>query len=232
LKADLPEKKAQLEKFRLLARDVVQHQPQLNALLSQAQQLDEPTALKDMDDLVQHYNQLKAEIDGTTFKLQDRVTEHEQYKEAYRQSMDWVLAKRQELQMIGDSSGSETELQEKLRRLKEFDASKPDGLRLFDQASGLASTIEGQSSSAGKDRISQEMKILQEEMDALKLSAGETEYSLEEAVQGLHEFEMEHADFANWLDAVEQQIVAKTDRFQYAAPLEHSNEFEVCRLNI
>ena len=153
--------------------------------------------------------------------------EHDQYKDAYRQCMDWVVARRQQLQQLDDDAGSQDEIKRKLSQLQELRSSQPEGELRYGQTSSLATIVHQHTSPCGCDRISQEMKILKDEMDSLNFTTTETETSLECAVQGLEEFSTDHALFTNWLEEVEEKVKAKTEKFEFAAPQQQEADFEV-----
>ena len=67
-----------------------------------------------LDDVVQRYHLLDTTTKDQMEQLLGQVTEHEQYKDRYQTCMDWILAKRHELQQVTDASGPRSELVKKL----------------------------------------------------------------------------------------------------------------------
>ena len=118
VRADLVEKKAHLEKLKMLNRDITLHQGQMDNLQEKCTQLEEPKIQATITDLVARYEKLKTDTTDHMTALGLQVSEHEQYKVAYNQCTTWVISSRQQLQHLMDSSGPKEEVERKLGQLQ------------------------------------------------------------------------------------------------------------------
>ena len=69
-------------------------------------------------DLNQRYRTLRANVVKLTERLESEVTAHEQYRELYRECLEWVTATRHQLQQLSDATGSQGHVKVKLDALK------------------------------------------------------------------------------------------------------------------
>lgn len=118
VKADLAEKKAHLEKMRMLNKDISLHQGQMDTLKEKCTQLEEAKIQATVSELGSRYDKLKTETAEQVSSLQTQVAEHEQYKQSYNQCTNWVISTRHQLQQLMDISGPKDDIQRKLKLLQ------------------------------------------------------------------------------------------------------------------
>lgn len=103
----------------------------------------------------------------------------------------------------------------------------PEGETVYNETESLSGQVLSNTSSAGCDRIRQEMQILQNEMSSLQASIHQTETALEESVQGLEEFDIEHTHFVEWLTSTEEKVKASSQQQESMSPVEVEAKYEV-----
>lgn len=113
---DLSEKKALLERFKSLLKDVNSHGEMVNKISAKVN--DDPSiAIKEFDVCIERYNNLKALIAKKIGAIESQVVEHEKYKQAYMDACDWLRKTRIEIQQCSDPHGEKEETLKKEGRV-------------------------------------------------------------------------------------------------------------------
>ena len=102
----------------MLYKDIDLHSAQMSDLTQKSQLLSSEQVVESTAHLTAKYATLNEETSTLTRDLEGEVTEHEQYREAYKAAMDWVVGTRQQLHLLTDVSGSRQQIQTKLDKLQ------------------------------------------------------------------------------------------------------------------
>ena len=111
--------------------------------------------------------------------------------------------------------------------LQQLNSSLSDGESSYQETSDLSSQVMEHTSIPGRDRIRQEMKVLQEELDSLKAIITDSRADLQSSIQDSEEFQTEHAQFSDWIAEAEDKVKCNTQHYNFAAPDQQEVEFEV-----
>lgn len=116
---DLSEKKGVLEKFRSIQREL-STQNELAEKLKRKLAEDESIPKQEFEITLKKYEDLKLLLANNIKNLSDQVNEHEEYRTAHNEALDWVRKIRIEIQQCSDSHGEKQVTVEKEAKVAEL----------------------------------------------------------------------------------------------------------------
>ncbi|KAK6636175.1 hypothetical protein RUM43_009828 [Polyplax serrata] len=208
---DLSEKKALLERFKVLQKDVNSHNDLVDKV--KAKFSDDPqSGGKDLEETIKRFNNLKELIGKRIDALECEVMEHEKYKQAYVDAVDWVRKTRSEVQQNSDSHGEKEETLKKKNKLNEIIKNLPQGEALIDKANKLKEQPLKQSSPEGQDNIKQELNALRSDWDSLKSVLKDSDEALTKCISLWKEYAGTFKDMNDWLSDFKNRVKVEEDR--------------------
>ncbi|XP_035829646.1 nesprin-1-like, partial [Aplysia californica] len=117
-KADLPEKRSSLEKYKALQADILAHKDQLDRLEEKASQVKDGVPRSRTAELRARYNALVENSREVVGSVEEQVGSHEDYRKAYISCLDWLANTKHRLQRLADYSGDKRTLQDRLHQLR------------------------------------------------------------------------------------------------------------------
>ena len=137
-KADLPEKKSCLERYKALQADCLAHKELLERLEEKAAQVNDAHPQSRILDLRSRYSAVTAALKEYVTKLDSQVSGHEEYRKGHIGCLDWMANTRHRLQRLSDMTGDRRTLQDRLQQLKvEFIVKNCIKLDLITSTQGL-----------------------------------------------------------------------------------------------
>ncbi|XP_025103982.1 nesprin-1-like isoform X4 [Pomacea canaliculata] len=119
-KADLPEKRSSLEKYKAIQADIACHKEMIEKLAEKAVQVKDGSPRSCVAELQAHYAKLQQVCKEVLGKVEDQVSSHEEYRKAYIACLDWLANAKHRLQRLSDYSGDKRSLQDRLQQLRDF----------------------------------------------------------------------------------------------------------------
>lgn len=116
---DLSEKKALLEKYKVLQKDINSHKENINKIQDRLKE-DPSVAPKEFEMCLERFNNLASSMNKKIEVIENQVQEHEKYKQAYIDACDWVRKTRIDIQQCSDSHGEREATVKKEEKLKDI----------------------------------------------------------------------------------------------------------------
>ncbi|CAG0880678.1 unnamed protein product [Cyprideis torosa] len=163
---DLSERKAMLEKFRTLQREILAHEDLCGRIRDMEGQDDEVNEEAGL--CLQKFDNTKNLLKNKIEELETQVKNHEAYWQAHNIASDWLRKMRVELQQNGDSHGSKLVLQEKQGRLGELQESMDEGIRMLQRCLNAWDAYETAKENIGDWLKETEAKLPEKEEDVME----------------------------------------------------------------
>lgn len=202
---DLSEKRAALEKFRGLQRDLNSHSEIVDKI--QARLNDDKNLNKnDFTDGLQKFDKMQEIIGSNIEKLENEVNNHEKYKQAFNEIYDWIKKARQDIQQCSDAHGEREQVNNKLTRLQEIDLSMPEGKILMETAIELSQNVIDTSGSEGQDTVNQEIRQLRADWDNLQAMSTDAHSGLKLCINSWIDFTSKFNGISEWIEVITKRI--------------------------
>ncbi|KAJ8309206.1 hypothetical protein KUTeg_014080 [Tegillarca granosa] len=226
-RADLPEKRSSLEKFKALQGDIAAHKDILEKLEDKAAQLKDTKPSTIVGDLRTRYQRLTAACKEGTVKLEDQVQGHEEYRKAYIACLDWLANNRHKLQRLSDYSGDRRTLQDRLQQLKkangklcnvkdfklgtaelstDFKGEMRQGQDMVNNATQLGERVCLTTAPRGQDAIHRELQNMKDDWNSFANSVNDMEANLEACISKWLDLDDEYQRFQQWIDKMDARV--------------------------
>nr|CAD7429520.1 unnamed protein product [Timema monikensis] len=207
---DLSEKRATLEKFRSLQRDIISHNEMVERLRSKLSddQTIPPTIYQPSLDKYKH---LKYILTKSISTLEEQVKEHESYKQAYLDAFDWVRKTRIEIQQCNDPHGEKEQTVDKEKRVTSIANSLPEGEKLVDHAVELSNSVMATTGEEGQDSLRQEIQQLKADWEGLAVMCKDTQKVLDKCITSWSEFADTFGRIKSWLQGFQGKVDAELE---------------------
>lgn len=202
---DLSEKRAALEKFRGLQRDLNSHSEIVDKIQNRLAE-DSNLNKNDFTDGLQKFDKMQEIIGGNIEKLENEVNNHEKYKQAFNEIYDWIKKARQDIQQCSDAHGEREQVNNKLVRLQEIDLSMPEGKILMETAIELSQNVIQTSGSEGQDTVNQEIKQLKADWDNLQTTSIDAHSGLKQCITAWNDFTNRFDTINSWIQAITRKV--------------------------
>lgn len=206
---DLSEKRAALEKFRGLQRDLNGH----NEIVEKIQKrLGEDKNLnpKDFADGLNRFDEVQAIISKNIELLENQVNDHEKYKQAYAEIYDWIRKVRLDIQQCSDSHGDKDQINGKLAKLQEIDLAMPEGKILLETAVEASRGVIVPSGGESNDAINQEIKQLKTDWDNLLAMSADAHNGLKLCMNSWNNFGEKFEAINKWIETTTARVNAES----------------------
>ncbi|KAL3874932.1 hypothetical protein ACJMK2_037884 [Sinanodonta woodiana] len=205
-KADLPEKKSNLEKFKAIQADITAHRDLLERLEDKSSQINDPQPQSRVADMRTHYQALSNAARDTVLKLDNQVQGHEEYRKAYIGCLDWMANTRHRLQRLSDYSGDKRTLQDRLQQVKDFKGEMRQGQDMVNNATQLGEKVCLTTAPRGQEAIQKELHTLKDDWVGFSTAVNEVETNLEACISHWRELDDELTGFTDWIVKMESRV--------------------------
>ncbi|CAD6999864.1 unnamed protein product [Ceratitis capitata] len=202
---DLSEKRAALEKFRAIQRDINGHNDiveKINTRLNEDNSLDR----QDFHDGLSKYEHLQESVGKIIESLENQVNNHDKYKQAFNEIQDWLRRTRIEIEQCADCHGEKTQVEERLNKLGDIGATMVEGKSLLDACEELSQAVIATSGNEGQDTVSQEIKQLVAEWEALQAMVRDARANLETCLSLWNTFLTNFIKINKWIEDVSRRV--------------------------
>lgn len=213
---DLSEKRAALEKFRVTQRDINGHNDiveKINVRLREDNSLEK----NDFQPGLSKFEDLQAQVNKIIESLENQVNNHEKYKQAYNELQDWLRRTRIEVEQCADCHGEKDQVEDRLNRLGDIQATSLEGKSLLDACEELSQAVIATSGSEGQDNVAQEIKHLNAEWEALQALSRDARSGLETCLAAWQTFLQKFNKIHLWIDTMSKRV-AKSQEAENKAP--------------
>lgn len=209
--SDLGEKKALLERFKILKKDFNSYSDLVNKIKTKVEE-DPAMADKEVEESLKRFEKLKDWIGKKIKSLSNEVVEHEKYKQAYSDASEWVRKVRLEVQQYSDPHGEKEEAKKKKSKLDEIVKTFPEGQSLVDKVFELKDKPLQKSSPEGQDNIKQELKQLKDDWDGLKTNSEDSLKILNKCITLWEDFDNTFNKMNDWLTNCKKKVKEEEKR--------------------
>lgn len=202
---DLSEKRSALEKFRAIQRDFNGHNDMIEKI---NKRLDEDNTLdrKDFESGLNKFDELQTKVNTIIESLENQVNNHEKYKQSLNEMQEWLRNTRIEIEQCSNSHGEKQHVEDCLNKLGEIDASMMEGKSLLDACQELSRAVISTSGNEGQDTVTQEIKLLSSEWDAVQAISRDARSNLESALNAWSSFLQKFNKINAWIDDLTKRI--------------------------
>ncbi|XP_068085330.1 muscle-specific protein 300 kDa [Anabrus simplex] len=207
---EMSEKRATLEKFRSVQRDINGHAEIVERL--KARLAEDPTIPpKDYETSISKYQQLKELVAANIAALEEQVKKQELYKQAYNDAFDWLRKTRIDIQQCSDPHGEKEQTIDKEKKMVEIAATFPRGEELLERAHELGNAVTGTVGSEAQDALRQEYQQLRADWEGLQVMSKDTQKVLAKCISAWNDFSATFDRMKGWLDAFKVKVEAESE---------------------
>ena len=183
LKSTLQEKRAQMQSHKIVHQEILAHKSLVESVCLQAQQLIDQTQDKSLSMYIVSIKQLFANIVSKSEELMDRSTvcvkEHTLLTNSMTNFQDWLVAFRDETNILADTCGEKADTRKKLNGFNDVLVKNEMGRAQLDDINQLCSLVVASTSPRGCDILHKMTLNLQDEVDSLTAGLRDTKTNLE-----------------------------------------------------
>lgn len=205
---DLGEKKAKLEKFKAIQKEVDAHNDLVDKLRDKLN--EDNTLSPDYERVINQYDEFKNKLSVEIVELESQVTDHDNYRKSYNESVDCIRKSQLEIQSCSN-------LHEELERIIEKEA-KISGIvtslnecdAVIHNTIQLSIEVMKTTGEEGKDAIRQEIEQLNIDWEGLQVVCNETQKSLNRCKDAWKEFKRNYENMNKCINGYKKQIEDKS----------------------
>ncbi|XP_074648980.1 muscle-specific protein 300 kDa-like isoform X3 [Tubulanus polymorphus] len=211
--ATLQEKKAQLERVKILQLNINSHQATMNNLGEKASALQTATndsnILAQVNQLNNRFDTLQRDAAELVRNCDGNVFEHQAYRDSYLDATEWVSTVKEKLVYCSDTRGDRHNIEAKQQKLEGLISAKSAGENKVETTLEKGEAVMAHTSSAGSDLIQEETRALRQDMDTFNNTIDEVQVNLDKLVHQWNDYEETYGDLNQWLK--DMQASMKTD---------------------
>ena len=202
---DLSEKRASLEKFRGLQRDINSHSEIVEKIINRVEE-DSNLNRSDFDEGLNKFENLQEIVAKNIDNIENQVNNHEKFKQAFNEIYEWIRKTRMDIQQCSDSLGEKESTMEKLSKLQDIDLTLPEGKILMETAIELSNNVIATSVNEGQDSIRQEIQQLKSDWNSLEDMSKHAHDSLNACVAAWIAFTSKFDSINKWIEKYAEQV--------------------------
>lgn len=202
--SELSDKRAALEKYRILLRDIAAHFDMVERLAGKKN--EEGYSEEEVDECLDKYDEIKKIVMQNIKTLEVYVKEHEAYHAATVEASNWLRKTRITMQQFADSHGEKKEVIEKQQQQEDIAEELPEGEEIIEKAIELNKAIRHSTSQEGQEALRSEADSLRMEWETLQQMSIDIRRTMEKCLQTWDEFSESYKDLNEWLEGFQQQI--------------------------
>ena len=202
---ELSEKKAALERLRVLQREV-QNYAEIHDKIK--------TKLSDENNEfatgLQQFEAFQETLSDKIKMLENQVISHEKYKQSFKESYEWLRLTKNDIEECSDSHGEREMTLNKLAKIKEIKQSVPEGKILMSNTIELGKKLIPDCDAEGQGVLNDEFGQLESDWQDLEVLSSTISENLEECLTSWNNF----ANKSNEINAVLAQFQNKLDTYE------------------
>lgn len=214
---DLNEKKALLERFKILQKDVNGHDDFVEKIKAKVKE-DSELMGKDVENSFTRFNNLKNIIKKRIEEIEREVIEHEKYKQAYTDACEWVRKTRLEVQQYSDPHGEEEEALKKKSKLDEIVKTLKEGEALINKPFELKDQPLQHSSPEGQENIKQELGQLRNDWNSLNSICKDSQKNLSKCISLWKVFDETYKKMNDWISKSKEKVEVQEKEIENRKP--------------
>ncbi|XP_060527804.1 muscle-specific protein 300 kDa isoform X12 [Cylas formicarius] len=220
---ELSEKKAKLEKYKTVQKELSGHNETLDKLKSKLNE-DKDASNPEIESALKRFNEFKQQLSLAVSELEVQVDEHDQYKSSYNKAMEWIRQSQLEIQKCSDLQVELNEIIEKESQIDGICKRLSDCDELVNQTIKKSIGVMKTTGEEGKSIIRDEIDQLNTDWEGLQFICNETKKSLSKCKEAWK-------DLKNNCDSVQRNVDALRARVEQQQNSENNKQedLEKCR---
>ncbi|XP_078048160.1 muscle-specific protein 300 kDa isoform X4 [Augochlora pura] len=204
-KNDLSEKRALLEKYKTVQRDIQGHGETVERLKARLAE-DSSIPVGPYQSTIAKYNELNKLIAEKIRKLEEQVNDHEKFQQALNEASDWVRQAKLELQQHCDTHGEKERIVERENKVNRIVASLPKGEALISRVIQLSDGVIAGTGPEGQETVEQDAKRLQADWKSLQARCHESRDILSNCISSWSRFTAALDSMQRWMDHFRKKV--------------------------
>ncbi|XP_076280585.1 muscle-specific protein 300 kDa [Lasioglossum baleicum] len=204
-KNDLSEKRAVLEKYKTVQRDIQGHGETVDRLKARLAE-DSSIPVGPYQSTIVKYNELNKLIAEKIKNLEEQVNDHEKFQQALNEASDWVRHTKLELQQHCDTHGEKDRIIERESKVNQIIASLPRGETLISKVIQLSDGVIASTGPEGQETIKQDVKQLQANWKSLQAQCHDSQKTLSNCISSWSEFTAALDSMKRWIDHFQKKV--------------------------
>ena len=202
---DIGEKRASLEKFKTLKKDIRAYQPTVDKLEKKLN--DHPNIPKnEYATAIERFHNISTKVDKRIKALTDHVQAHESYKGTFTEALEYIKNVKMTLQECSSSSGDKSSAVEKESKLAKIIEDFPEGDTLLRNVSRYSAGAMDTSGEEGKDAIKQEEYQLRYDWDQTRNQARQYQKTLKKCIDAWEDYEKCESAMTSWIAQFQSKV--------------------------
>lgn len=211
---ELGEKKARLEKFKAIQKEVDVHKELIIKLRTK---LDEDNTLSpDYERVISEYDEFKNKLSSAITDLEAHVADHDQYRNSYNKSLDLIRRSQIEIQNCSNLHEELDQIIQKEAKISDIANSLGECDALIHDTIEFSIQVMKTTGEEGKDMIRQEIEQLNIDWEGLQVICNETQKSLNRCKDAWKEFKENYENMnkciSNYQKKVEDALKQENNR--------------------
>ncbi|VEN42511.1 unnamed protein product, partial [Callosobruchus maculatus] len=201
---ELGEKKAKLEKFKSIQKDLLSHTDLVDKLKSRIG--DDTNLTKEYGHVIIKFNKFKEQLSSAVKSLESQVDEHERYKTSYSEASELIRKSQIELQNCSNLHEELDKIIEKEAKVAEISSSLSSCDELIHKTIELSIIVMKTTGEEGKDTIRHEIEQLNTDWEGLQFICNETQKNLERCKDAWKDFKTNYDTMKRCIDRYQKLI--------------------------
>ncbi|XP_032455805.1 nesprin-1 isoform X11 [Nasonia vitripennis] len=205
---DLSEKRALLEKYKTVQRDIHGHNENVEKLRLRLAD-DSNISKGPYDATIAKYEELRKLVAQKIQNLEKQVKDHEFYQQAFNDASDWVKRAKVDLQQYSITHGEKENVIEREGKVKQMISTLPKGQSLISKVIETSQDVLLNTGPEGQDTINHDLDQLQADWNHLQSQCQEAETTLSNCILTWSQFTTALESMQKWIDQFQRKISAE-----------------------
>ncbi|KAL5008450.1 hypothetical protein ScPMuIL_014031 [Solemya velum] len=215
LQNTLQEKKLQLERVKVLQLNIGTQQSTIDNLNEKANTLEETSQDQNLrgqiQQVVSQYQTLVSGSKDLLEQCQTYVRDHQLYRDCYMDASDWLSTAMDRLNTCSDVRGDRTSVEAQLSKLQDVAEEVETGRKKLDSTLSKGEMVLPETSSQGKELITEELTMLSNDFEGLQTETGELRNTLEHLIQEWARYEEHYEKLNQWIKDTDTNMKAEAE---------------------
>ena len=202
---DLGEKRANLEKYKTIDKDIASYHATVTKLEKKIR--DHPNIPnQNYAGTIERFTAVREKVKKMITSLVEHVSVHESYRDTFVETTEFIRKVKLDLQKYGNSHGDKAQAKEKETKLETIINEFSDGDNLLRNVARYSAGAVATSGEEGKDTIKQEEYQLRYDWDQVRNQARAYLKTMKKSIEAWEDYERSEANMTAWIKEFQNKI--------------------------
>ena len=202
---DLGEKRAALEKYKTIDKDILSYSTIVEKL--DAKIKDHPNIPnQNYAETIERFANIKTRVQKMIALVTEHVSAHESYRDTFNETVEYIRRAKLDLQKYGSSQGDKKSSVDKEEKLEKMINEFSDGDNLLRNVSRYSASVINTSNDEGKDTVKQEEHQLRYDWDQVRNQARAQLKTMKKCVEAWNDFEKAESSMKQWMEETKPKV--------------------------